>query len=229
MPKISELASTSFPSLQHWFAAEKGGESVKLSIQQIRDLLNYVASELLVNSGGTTTIEQALASLGNDKAATSYVDTQDNELADAISNRIRFDASQTLSISEQEQALENLGVTPFARTILDDTTGAAMWATMGASGGTGWQRTPDGEIEQHGYVVNPGGDHEITFPIAFPNACQSVVLTPDGQTIGGQANMSLAYSVIAWQTTFIVVPRFINDGGSVGVATQNYYWQAKGY
>lgn len=104
----------------------------------------------------------------------------------------------------------------FAATILDDATGAAMFATMGAtSWGSGNNRgikLPDGHIIQVGLVTVTGGNLSITFPQAFPNVCYVVVASnaqegADGTTIfAGWADV--------WNTSgFAGRGRFVNSGG----------------
>lgn len=74
-------------------------------------------------------------------------------------------------------------LTAFARTILDDATGAAMFATMGASEGTYngeqyWMKLPNGWIFQTGLVTAVGSsDYSINFPSAFLSRCWFVGLT----------------------------------------------------
>lgn len=51
-------------------------------------------------------------------------------------------------------------------------------ASLGASG---YQKLPSGRIEQHGTFTSsatPGAPVAVTFPIAFPNACRSIEVTP---------------------------------------------------
>ncbi len=104
----------------------------------------------------------------------------------------------------------------FAATILDDASGAAMFATMGAtSWGSGNNRgfkLPDGTIFQFGLVIATDGNKPITFPQAFPNVCYLVVASnaqegADGTTIfAGWADV--------WsQSGFAGRGRFVNSGG----------------
>jgi len=62
-------------------------------------------------------------------------------------------------------------LTPFARTILDDATGAAMYATLGATQqltSPGYTKLPNGIIIQWGRNYNAtGSDFAIPMPIAF--------------------------------------------------------------
>ncbi len=68
------------------------------------------------------------------------------------------------------------GITPFARTVLDDASGSAMFATMGArifgSGDNGGVVFPNGIIIQWGFIgVVSGAGTLITYPEAFPSSC----------------------------------------------------------
>ncbi len=75
-------------------------------------------------------------------------------------------------------------LTAYARTILDDTTGTAMFATMGATQSlgaglsTGYQKLPSGLIIQWGSsVVTTGGEVAlINYPIAYPTGVFSTVI-----------------------------------------------------
>jgi hypothetical protein len=94
---------------------------------------------------------------------------------------------------------------------------------------SGYMRFPNGLMIQWGSY----GDHppHITFPVAFPTACFTVVVTPSGMYQGNQigVSQSLAYAVDSLsQTGATVHARFANEGGSVGVAGQGYYWMAIG-
>ncbi|WP_408913795.1 pyocin knob domain-containing protein [Brucella pseudogrignonensis] len=67
-------------------------------------------------------------------------------------------------------------LSPFARTVIDDTSGAAMFATMGATqslgGGSGYSKDPNGSLWQWGTaIVTPtaSGFGSIPFPISFSN------------------------------------------------------------
>lgn len=107
-------------------------------------------------------------------------------------------------------------LTPFSRSILDDASGAAMFATMGAtswgSGNNRGVKFPDGTILQVGLVTVTGGNLALTFPQAFPNVCYVVVASnaqegADGTTIfAGWADV--------WSTSgFAGRGRFVNSGG----------------
>ncbi|MGK9039233.1 hypothetical protein KXS05_02595 [Rhizobium sp. SA279] len=65
----------------------------------------------------------------------------------------------------------------FARSILDDASGAAMFATMGESHSfseNGYVKLPGGLIMQWGVVGVTGGNIAFQFPIVFPAACLGI-------------------------------------------------------
>ncbi|WFR98725.1 gp53-like domain-containing protein [Rhizobium tumorigenes] len=125
------------------------------------------------------------------------------------------------------------GISSFATTILDDANGAAAWATLGAlssKGVNGYTKEPDGTITQYGKATGVGNDFSVVLPVVFPNAFRSVTLTPEGVTLTGIPTSALAFAAdIATLGAFNVRPRFITNGGTVGVATQNVFWKAIGY
>ncbi len=72
----------------------------------------------------------------------------------------------------------------FARTILDDANGAAVWATMGARGGSGYFRLPSGHTVQYGnnvVTLNANGNGNINFPQSF-SATPTIVIPVNGDT-----------------------------------------------
>jgi hypothetical protein len=85
MTRISQLPTTGFPSLEHEFPASKDGETVRLTVQQVRDLLAYQASEI---ARGSSDVAADLSALENDKADQSYVDAADNSLSDAVATKL---------------------------------------------------------------------------------------------------------------------------------------------
>lgn len=97
-------------------------------------------------------------------------------------------------------------------------------------GVTGYFKLPDGHIVQYGTGTNPGRDHTVTLPITLPTAFRAALVVANGATIGGSGVSSLAFACdVATLSSFNVRPRFVNNGGSVGVATQSYYWASIGY
>lgn len=131
MPRISELNPTAFPNLGHEFPASRDGETVKLTVAQVRALMAFAANE--ITAPGDLTVEQVLTALANDKADRTYVDTQDNALgtavaskadatatANALAKRVRVDAAQTFTTPEKLQARTNLGLYPQAWELIAD-------------------------------------------------------------------------------------------------------------
>ncbi|UGX87136.1 gp53-like domain-containing protein [Phyllobacterium meliloti] len=97
-------------------------------------------------------------------------------------NKLPYMTSATAS------ALADL--TAFARTVLDDTTGAAMFTTMGgSSGGTigaSWQKLPSGLIFQYGsnaVTFDANGIGSVTFPTAFNSAATYNLVAWNGHNL----------------------------------------------
>lgn len=121
MPRISEFNPTAFPSLEHEFPAEKDGENHRLSVDQVRALMQFAASEISTDWEGLT-VQQILTALETDKAEKSYVDTELNEILDALSQkadttatanalakRVRVDIDAGFTDAEKAQARANIG------------------------------------------------------------------------------------------------------------------------
>jgi hypothetical protein len=90
-------------------------------------------------------------------------------------------AANKLPYFSAENGASLADLTAFARTILDDANGAAMFTTMGATSGTGWTKLPNGRLFQWGtsiVSVDSGGNAGVFFPTSFSG--------------GGN------YSVVAW-------------------------------
>ncbi|MEI3806826.1 hypothetical protein V6R85_20085 [Agrobacterium sp. CCNWLW32] len=107
----------------------------------------------------------------------------------------------------------------FARSILDDASGAAMFATMGGAqslAANGWVKLPNGLIIQWGVAVTPnGGIGTIAFPMAFPNEVFRVITG----TFHVENTATAAF--VTWVnaitlSNFVVNGRFIVNGGTVG-------------
>lgn len=105
----------------------------------------------------------------------------------------------------------------FAATILDDTSGAAMFATMGAtswgSGNNRGVKLPDGTIFQWGKLTVTGGNASATFPQAFPSICYIVVAS--NATEGSDGVTTYTGWADVWNVTgFAARGRFTNSGGT---------------
>ncbi|UXT48826.1 hypothetical protein FY136_06050 [Agrobacterium tumefaciens] len=108
-------------------------------------------------------------------------------------------------------------ITTFARSVLDDASGAAMFATMGADqllSANGWVKLPNGLIIQWGQGSAGSGTATIAFPMAFPNACYGVTL---GTEISNTTAAELYTTHVSSKTltNFVLNGRFV-VGGSVG-------------
>ncbi len=119
-------------------------------------------------------------------------------------------------------------ITAFARTILDDANGAAMFSTMGATlSGTSTNGTI---IFPNGWMINFGqtsGDTTTTFANVFPTAVLAHgANATNAQTSSGEV-LSIHASTIS-QSSATWRPRYGNSG-AFGVASQTYKWWALGY
>ena len=118
-------------------------------------------------------------------------------------------------------------LTPFARTLLDDANGAAMFATLGAaSWGSGVNRgikLPDGTIIQFGIVTATGGNVAVAYPQAFPSVVYMVVAScvtgpPDGTTIYTAWADSFTLSTFAARGRYVGSAGGAPGAGAVEVA-----------
>lgn len=130
-------------------------------------------------------------------------------------------------------------ITPFARTVLDDASGSAMFTTMGASQlraiNSGYEILPNGIIRQWGRVtsLNADGGATITYPLTFPNAAlhfKSQILT----AWVGSAYAPVVYADWTWNNASRSIwCRQINtSGGTTAVTpltTANVMWEAIGW
>lgn len=117
-------------------------------------------------------------------------------------------------------------ISAFARTLLDDTTGAAMFATLGATqsfGSNGYCKLPNGFMIQWGTST---GNTNKSFPTAFPNACRGIT----GGIINGanDATRVVQFYSGPTTTTFRPNPTYISHTGGGGTAGENYWWIAWG-
>ncbi|MGQ8632103.1 gp53-like domain-containing protein [Agrobacterium sp. DKPNP3] len=119
----------------------------------------------------------------------------------------------------------------FSRTILDDTSGAAMFATMGASqvlSGNGRETLPGGLQFKWGTSSLTDTDQRITFPLAYPAACFGVLLTCG--TSYTETNRLIAASTSnVTASGFDIRSRNILPGSVAGQNGVIYHWIAVGY
>lgn len=114
-------------------------------------------------------------------------------------------------------------LTPFARSVLDDANGAAMFATMGATRwGSGSNRgiklpDADGTIFQWGIVAATDGNLAVNFPMAFPSVVYAVVasnITPPDTNAHIYSGWADSWSL----SSFAARGRYSVSGGNVGPA-----------
>lgn len=131
-------------------------------------------------------------------------------------------------------AMATTDLTAFARTILDDTTGAQMFATMGATfSGTsaaGSAKLPSGLELKWGTSVNSLSDFRQLFPIAFANDC-FVALPVNTFDYGGATDRFIGASTSnVDKNGFDIRARNITNGGGVaGQGNAPIRWFAMGY
>ncbi len=138
-------------------------------------------------------------------------------------------AANTMPYFTGVNGMARTPLTPLARSLLDDTTGAEMWTTLGGvtldSANSGYFKLPDarGTIIQRG-IYWTGNGTTITFPMAFPNAVRMVLASmasrPNGDTplivmTGGES-----------LTGFTAYTRNAANGATV---TATIYWEAIGH
>ncbi|WP_442880177.1 glycine-rich domain-containing protein [Aurantimonas sp. A2-1-M11] len=137
MTRISALPTTSFPSLEHEFPTSKEGESVKLTLDQVRTLLAYQASEI---ERGASDVATDLSALENGKADVSYVDEADNAKLDLNGDNVGANAAALrLALGAVGNLHKVTHITTSGTHTYDTATKAAEIVVIGAgaSGGAG--------------------------------------------------------------------------------------------
>ncbi len=125
-------------------------------------------------------------------------------------------------------------LTAFARTILDDANGAAMFTTMGATSGTGWMKLPNGRLMQWGTstgTTDSGGNLGISFPTSFSSGSSYNVVVWSGDSAVASGNLVLAQLRSApWPQAagFAVSARTGNTGAAFASAAIRVDWIAIG-
>lgn len=131
-------------------------------------------------------------------------------------------------------AMATTDLTAFARTVLDDDSGAAMFATMGAtfsgSSAAGSAKLPSGLELKWGTSVNSLSDYRLLFPIAFANDC-FVALPVNTFDYGGAADRFIGVSTSnVDRNGFDIRARNITNGGGVaGQGNVPVRWLAVGW
>lgn len=102
-------------------------------------------------------------------------------------------------------------LTAYARTILDDTSGAAMFATMGFSSGSGWFKLPSGHIVQWGTLsgtTDANGLIYVTLPTGYSSATAYNFVCWNGES--GITAITSKFSNSGWPTSSAFAVRFRN-------------------
>jgi hypothetical protein len=104
----------------------------------------------------------------------------------------------------------------------------------GSTGATGWSRDPSGKIHQWGRIQGARGEGSgpnITFPIAFPNACEAVSLT-DWNRSGGGTGQWIAidcFVQITGDPSATGFGTFIQKPGDSDNFWEGCFWEAWGH
>lgn len=122
-------------------------------------------------------------------------------------NGVAFDGTQNIGISAA-------AVGAYSKAESDAKYGAKN--TIGKAANGWFKDTTTGLIIQWGFTNQTGGYQNITFPIAFPNACRNIQVTPYTANVAGTLECS--------------VSQYSNTTARLN-ANQNYplFWQATGY
>lgn len=118
----------------------------------------------------------------------------------------------------------------FAKTILDDASGAAMFGTMGATysdtSTSVVTKLPNGFILQAGLYTGAGTNPGITFPLAFPNK----IITPFAtMLVAAAADTTYSISIGTRSATGMqLYRRSVSNGGAVASVTEPFFWLALG-
>jgi hypothetical protein len=103
------------------------------------------------------------------------------------------------------------------------------WVAAASNTANGYQRFPNGLFLQWGMSAQTPADYVQTFPIAFPNACLSVVACTNFDGMAGDAFIGVAATQVT-ASQFVIRKRVI-QGGSVTSVNYEYpiTWLAVGY
>lgn len=131
-------------------------------------------------------------------------------------------------------AMATTDLTAFARTVLDDTTGAAMFATMGAtfSGNAtaGAAKLPSGLELKWGTSTSSLSDYRLLFPVAFANDCfVALPVNTFDYSGAGDRFIGVSTSNIDKNGFDIRARNITNGGGVAGQANVPVRWLAVGW
>jgi len=96
--------------------------------------------------------------------------------------------------------------------------------------GNGYVKLPGGLIVQWGLDPGGAGDHDIVFPIPFPNALLSVSASANSPTAVPNTTAIVVMTTRASTplSRFFAQPRYSNNGPQ-SVVTEPFYWIAIGF
>lgn len=143
-------------------------------------------------------------------------------------------AANKLAYFTGAAAMATTDLTDFARTLLDDASGAAMFATMGATfSGTsaaGSAKLPSGLELKWGTSVNSLSDYRQLFPIAFANDCfVALPVNTFDYSGAGDRFIGASTSNIDKNGFDIRARNIANGGGVAGQGNVPVRWLAVGW
>ncbi len=156
-----------------------------------------------------------------------------NQVVDDIAQDLNFPrpisaggtGSQTI-----DQALSTLGFSEFFKTLIDETSGSAVFSAMGAtyadSSTVVIARMPNNFIIQAGLFTGGGINPEVIFPLAFPN----MLIAPFATMLVSAAS-DVGYTISIGtrnNTSMQLFRRSMSNGGAVAGITEPFFWLALG-
>lgn len=156
-----------------------------------------------------------------------------NQVIDDIAQDLNFPRPISAGGTGSEtidQALTTFGFSAFFKTLIDETSGDAVFSAMGASLAASStaliSKLPNGLIMQGGLYTGAGTNPGITFPLAFPNK----IIAPFA-TMLVAASLDTTYSITIGSRDTLgmqLYRRSISNGGAVIGVTEPFFWLALG-